>query len=273
MTGSALPMRQVSYKLQSLERALDTPPLKTGEAAFCGTDHSIRFENIRFSYRDTEVIKGISFTVPQGTTTALIGHSGSGKSTLAKLLVHDYDLSSGRILIGGQNICDMTQDALQAQIAYVSQDSFLFNKSIMENIRIGRKNASDAQVIAAAQLAECDDFIRALPQGYDTQAGLAGSMLSGGQKQRIAFARAILKDAPVIVLDEATAFVDAENEQKMRRAIAGITKDKTVIMIAHKLRAVLQPIRHDFTREEAMHYAQTINTFFAKGWKWLCGME
>ena len=229
---------QVSYKLQSLERALDTPPLKAGDAAFSGTDHSIRFEDVHFSYRDTEVIKGVSFEVPQGTTFALIGHSGSGKSTLAKLLVHYYDLNSGSISIGSQNICDLTQDALNAQIAYVSQDAFLFNKSIMENIRIGRKDAADEDVMAAAKLAECDDFIRSLPQGYDTPAGLAGNMLSGGQKQRIAFARAILKDAPIIVLDEATAFVDAENEQKMRRAISRITQGKTVIIIAHKLRSV-----------------------------------
>ena len=229
---------QVSYKLQSLERALDTPPLKAGDAAFSGTDHSIRFEDVHFSYRDTEVIKGVSFEVPQGTTFALIGHSGSGKSTLAKLLVHYYDLNSGSISIGSQNICDLTQDALNAQIAYVSQDAFLFNKSIMENIRIGRKDAADEDVMAAAKLAKCDDFIRSLPQGYDTPAGLAGSMLSGGQKQRIAFARAILKDAPIIILDEATASIDADNERSIQEAMSALCKGKTTLVIAHRLYTV-----------------------------------
>ena len=175
---------------------------------------------------------------PENSIVAVVGHSGSGKSTLAKLLVHYYDIRSGSISIGGQDIRDMSQDALNSRVAYVSQEVFLFNKTIMENIRAGRKGASDEEVIEAAKKAECDEFIRSLPQGYDTPAGAARNMLSGGQKQRIAFARAILKDAPIIILDEATAFVDAENEAKMRRAMGEIMRGKTVIVIAHKLRSV-----------------------------------
>ena len=228
---------QVAFKIQSLEKALDDISVKTGESDIEG-DHSITFENVRFSYRDNEVIKGISFKAEQGKTTALVGHSGSGKSTLAKLLVHYYDVSEGHIRIGDTNICDTSLDSLNARIAYVSQEVFLFNKSIMENIRAGRQDATDDEVIAAAKKAECHDFIMTLPGGYDTSAGLAGNMLSGGQKQRIAFARAILKDAPIIILDEATAFVDAENERKMRRAMEKITDRKTVIVIAHKLSSV-----------------------------------
>lgn len=229
---------QVSYKIQALEKALDDQPLKTGTDNFHGTDSSITFHNVRFAYKDIEVIKNVSFAAEAGRTTAIIGHSGSGKSTLAKLIVHYYDVQSGAICIGGQPLCDMTQEALNERIAYVSQEVFLFDKTIMENIRVGRKDATDAEVMEAARKAECDEFIRALPQGYDTPAGTAGNKLSGGQKQRIAFARAILKDAPIIVLDEATAFVDAENEAKMRSAMQEITKGKTVIVIAHKLRSV-----------------------------------
>ena len=228
---------QVSFKIQSLEKALDEIPVKTGEHDLTG-DHSVTFENVRFSYRDKEVIKGVSFKAEQGKTTALVGHSGSGKSTLARLAVHYYDVSEGHIRIGDTDICDTSLEELNARIAYVSQEVFLFNKSVMENIRVGRRDATDEEVIAAAKKAQCHDLILTLPNGYDTPAGLAGNMLSGGQKQRIAFARAILKDAPIIILDEATAFVDAENERSMRRAMEQITHGKTVIVIAHKLSSI-----------------------------------
>lgn len=228
---------QVSFKIQSLEKALDEIPVKTGNSDMKG-DHSITFENVRFSYRDVEVIRGVSFKAEMGKTTALVGHNGSGKSTLARLLVHYYDVSEGHIRIGDTEICDTSLDKLNARIAYVSQEVFLFNKSVMENIRVGRQDATDEEVIAAAKKAQCHDFILSLPNGYDTPAGLAGNMLSGGQKQRIAFARAILKDATIIILDEATAFVDAENERSMRRAMEQITQGKTVIVIAHKLSSI-----------------------------------
>ena len=234
---------QASYKIQALEKAFDYPELKTGTAPFSGTGHDIEFRNVRFAYKDLEVLKDVSFTAQERQMTALVGASGSGKSTAAKLLVHYYDVSGGEVLIGGQNIREMSLEALNEQIAYVSQDVFLFNKSIADNIRIGKKGATDEEIIAAAKKAQADEFIRELPDGYATLAGEAGSKLSGGQRQRIAFARAILKDAPIVVLDEATAFIDPENEQKMNQAIGEIVRDKTVIVIAHKMKSIMNANR------------------------------
>ena len=234
---------QASYKIQALEKAFDYPELKTGTAPFSGTGHSIEFRNVRFAYKDLEVLKDVSFTAQERQMTALVGASGSGKSTAAKLLVHYYDVSDGEVLIGGQNIREMSLEALNEQIAYVSQDVFLFNKSIADNIRIGKKDATDEEIIAAAKKAQADEFIRELPNGYATLAGEAGSKLSGGQRQRIAFARAILKDAPIVILDEATAFIDPENEQKMNQAIGEIVRDKTVIVIAHKMKSIMNANR------------------------------
>ena len=234
---------QASYKIQALEKAFDYPELKTGTAPFSGTGHDIEFRDVRFAYKDLEVLKDVSFTAQERQMTALVGASGSGKSTAAKLLVHYYDVSGGEVLIGGQNIRDMSLEALNEQIAYVSQDVFLFNKSIADNIRIGKKGATDEEIIAAAKKAQADEFIRELPDGYATLAGEAGSKLSGGQRQRIAFARAILKDAPIVILDEATAFIDPENEQKMNQAIGEIVRDKTVIVIAHKMKSIMSANR------------------------------
>lgn len=234
---------QASYKIQALEKAFDYPELKTGTAPFSGTGHSIEFRNVRFAYKDLEVLKDVSFTAKERQMTALVGASGSGKSTAAKLLVHYYDVSGGGVLIGGQNIREMSLETLNEQIAYVSQDVFLFNKSIADNIRIGKKGATDEEIIAAAKKAQADEFIRELPDGYATFAGEAGSKLSGGQRQRIAFARAILKDAPIVILDEATAFIDPENEQKMNQAISEIVRDKTVIVIAHKMKSIMNANR------------------------------
>ena len=234
---------QASYKIQALEKAFDYPELKTGTAPFSGTGHNIEFRNVRFAYKDLEVLKDVSFTAQERQMTALVGASGSGKSTAAKLLVHYYDVSGGEVLIGGQNIREMSLEALNEQIAYVSQDVFLFNKSIADNIRIGKKGATDEEIIAAAKKAQADEFIRELPDGYATLAGEAGSKLSGGQRQRIAFARAILKDAPIVILDEATAFIDPENEQKMNQAISEIVRDKTIIVIAHKMKSIMNANR------------------------------
>ena len=234
---------QASYKIQALEKAFDYPELKTGTAPFSGMGHDIEFRNVRFAYKDLEVLKDVSFTAQERQMTALVGASGSGKSTAAKLLVHYYDVSGGGVLIGGQNIREMSLEALNEQIAYVSQDVFLFNKSIADNIRIGKKGATDEEIIAAAKKAQADEFIRELPDGYATLAGEAGSKLSGGQRQRIAFARAILKDAPIVILDEATAFIDPENEQKMNQAISEIVRDKTVIVIAHKMKSIMNANR------------------------------
>ncbi len=186
----------------------------------------------------SEVLHGINLTLRQGTTTALIGESGSGKSTLAKLLVHFYDLDSGSIKIGGQDITDMSIEALNNQISYVAQEQFLFNTSLYENILIGRPTAAREEVLDAAHRAQCDEFLARFPKGIDTMAGDSGKQLSGGERQRISLARAILKNAPVIVLDEATAFMDPENEEKMNAAIGEIVRDKTVIVIAHRLSSI-----------------------------------
>ena len=170
---------------------------------------------------------------------ALVGESGSGKSTLAKLLVHFYDLNSGCITLGGQDISDMRIEALNEQISFVSQEQFLFNTSLFENIRIGRPEASREEVLRAASLAQCDEFLERFPRGIDSKAGDGGKMLSGGERQRISLARALLKDAPVIVLDEATAFIDPENEEKMNAAISEVIRGKTVLIIAHRLHTVI----------------------------------
>ncbi len=229
---------QLEYKISELEKLMDHPPVKEGTAGFNGKNRDISFEDIRFSYEDAEVLHGVSLYLKQGTTTALVGESGSGKSTLAKLLVHYYDLDGGRIRIGGQDITEMSLEALNDQIAYVSQEQFLFNTTLYENILIGRPGATREQVLEAARRAQCDEFLQRLPQGIETQAGDSGKQLSGGERQRISLARAILKDAPIIVLDEATAFMDPENEEKLNKAMDEIIRDKTVLVIAHRLSTV-----------------------------------
>lgn len=234
--GGTLP--QVNFKIQALEKAMDRAPLHVGAAPFAGDDHTVRFDSVRFTYGGAQVLRGVSFTAPEGKMTALVGASGSGKSTIARLLVHYYDVVEGAITLGGQDIASMDLATLGNQISYVSQEVFLFNKSILENIRDGKPGASDEEVLAAARAAQCDEFVQKLPRGYETLAGSSGGQLSGGQRQRIALARAILRNAPVVVLDEATAFVDPENEEKINAAVRHMVKGKTVIVIAHRLRTV-----------------------------------
>ena len=236
--GSTLP--QLQYKISALEKLTEGEGLNAGNKGFEGTSHDIRFDNVKFSYKDAEVIHGISFGIKENTMTAFVGESGSGKSTLAKLLVHFYDLNEGSISIGGQDITDMSLEALNDEISYVAQEQFLFNTTIYENILIGKPDADRSEVIAAAERAQCNDFLARLPMGIDSKAGDSGKMLSGGERQRIALARAILKDAPIIVLDEATAFIDPENEEKMNVAISQVIKDKTIIIIAHRLPSIVE---------------------------------
>ena len=245
-------MPQLNYKISALEQVLDAPELQQTEDAFHGKDDTITYDHVSFAYQTTqpgpdgkpvviedEVLHDISFTAKAGQKTALVGESGSGKSTLAKLLIHYYDPQKGSISIGGQKLCDMSLEALNSRISYVAQDQYLFNTSLLENIRLGRLNATDEEVVEAAKKAQCMEFLEKLPQGIHSMAGDAGKMLSGGQRQRISLARAILKDAPIVVLDEATAYADPENEEKMEAAIAELVKGKTLVVIAHKLPAIM----------------------------------
>lgn len=234
---STLP--QINYKIQSLEKMMSAPPLQQSIGPFTGRAHSVEFENVRFAYKDAEVLHGISLTVPEGSLTALVGESGSGKSTLARLLVHYYDVTGGSIRIGGQDIRDMSIEALNNEISYVSQEQFLFNISLLENIRLGKPDATDEEVMAAAKKAQCEEFLARLEDGVHTMAGDGGKQLSGGERQRISLARALLKNAPIVVFDEATAFMDPENEERMSEAIAEVIKGKTVIVIAHRLHSIV----------------------------------
>ena len=229
----------IRYKIEELEKVLDSPPVKEGQNFYQGKSYDICFEHVFFRYDEKEVLHDINLNIKANTKVALVGESGAGKSTLAKLLIHYYDVNNGKIMIGNQNICDMRLEALNELIAYVSQDNFLFNMSLMENIRIGKPTASDEEVVAAAKKAQCMDFINRLSEGIYTKAGDSGNKLSGGERQRITLARAILKDAPIIVLDEATAFTDSENEIKIESVLSELVKHKTLIVIAHRLTTIV----------------------------------
>lgn len=230
---------QIRYKIISLENLLDNENLKSGMKNFKGKDYSVEFSEVTFGYEATDVVHEVNLRMKQHSMTALVGESGSGKSTLAKLLVHYYDIKKGSICIGGQDICQMSLKALNDMVSYVSQDNFLFNISLMENIRIGKLGATDEEVMEAARKAQCTEFVSLMPDGFHTKAGDQGNQLSGGEKQRITLARAILKDAPIVVLDEATAFADPENEEKMEEVIAELVKNKTLLVIAHRLQSII----------------------------------
>ena len=234
-------MRQVKFTVENLEEFLEMPELPQPEkrADIPHTDVALR--NVRFSYtgeEKDEVLHGIGMTLPEGSFTALVGPSGGGKSTVAKLIARFWDVTSGAITIGGVNVKDMPLSQLSEYVSFVTQDNFLFRCSLLENIRLGNPNATDEEVKAAARAAQCEEFISKLPQGYDTPAGEAGKRLSGGEKQRIAIARMMLKNAPIVILDEATAFTDPENEDKIQRSIAALTKGKTLLVIAHRLSTI-----------------------------------
>jgi ATP-binding cassette subfamily B protein len=201
-------------------------------------NHEIGFHDVSFAYDDKTVLKNISFTARPGTMTALVGQSGSGKTTIANLIVRFWDVNEGAVTIGGTDIRQMTMDCLLGNISMVFQRVYLFHDTIKNNIRFGKPDATDEEIMAAARAARCHDFISALPQGYDTLVTEAGSSLSGGEKQRISIARAILKDAPIVLLDEATASIDPDNEKYIQAAIGALVNNKTLIVIAHRLSTI-----------------------------------
>lgn len=228
----------VEIPIQRMQE-LEKQPVQTGKKDYQLADYEIKVENLTFAYQSEQpVLKDVSFTARQGEVTALIGPSGSGKSTMAKLVARFWDPDQGKILLGGENIAHLDPEALLANYTIVFQDVTLFNDTILENIRLGNSAATNEEVIAAAKIANCDDFISRLPEGYQTIIGENGSTLSGGERQRISIARAFLKDAPVVLLDEATASLDAENETKVQTALAELIKNKTVLVVAHRLRTI-----------------------------------
>lgn len=231
-------MKKIQMTVEELQEYLEMPELPEKGQTVTIRDYDIELKNVYFSYEEKEVLHGISLDIPQGSFTALVGPSGGGKSTVAKLISRFYDVTAGSICVGGVDIREMPLSQLSGVISFVAQDNFLFRCSIKENIRMGNPGASDEEVYAAARAAQCEEFIRKLPNGYDTLAGEAGKRLSGGEKQRIAIARMMLKNAPVIILDEATAFTDPENEDKIQKSIRALAKGKTLLVIAHRLSTI-----------------------------------
>lgn len=220
-------------------KAIENHPIQSGKNDVNYSNFDIKFDHVKFAYENGETVLGdASFTAKQGEVTALVGPSGGGKSTAAKLAARFWDVNGGKITVGGRDISDIEPEELLKNYSIVFQDVVLFNNTIMENIRLGRKGATDEEVVFAAKMACCDDFIKKLPDGYHTMIGENGSTLSGGERQRLSIARAILKNAPIVLLDEATASLDVENESKVQMAISRLIKNRTVLVIAHKLRTV-----------------------------------
>lgn len=220
-------------------KEIEAMPILDGTKDVKNRNYDITFKNVDFSYESgKQILHDISFTARQGKVTALVGPSGGGKSTTAKLAARFWDVDAGRITLGGKDITKIDPETLLTNYAIVFQEVVLFNTSIADNIRIGKRNATDEEVRHVARLAQCDDFISRMPQGYNTIIAENGETLSGGERQRISIARALLKDAPIILLDEATASLDAENETKIQAAISELVRNKTVIIIAHRMRTV-----------------------------------
>ncbi len=222
-------------------RALYDEPAATGNDRFEPDGHDVAFENVAFSYEKggEAILEGVSFTAREGEVTALVGPSGSGKSTLTKLAARFWDADSGRVLVGGIDASTIDPETLLKDYSVVFQDVLLFDDTVMGNIRLGRRDATDEEVLEAARAAMCEDFVRKLPQGYDTMIGENGSKLSGGERQRISIARALLKGSPIVLLDEATASLDVENESQVQQALSNLLAGKTVIVIAHRMRTVM----------------------------------
>ena len=234
-------MKSMQFAVKDTRELLDLPQLSQSEQDAPLEGCSIQLKDVSFSYGGSDgkdVLHHLDLTIPQGKFTALVGPSGGGKSTIARLVARFWDVTGGSITLGGRDIRALPLKQLSREISFVTQDNFLFDCSLKENIRLGRPGASDEEVFAAARAAQCDEFIGRLEHGWDTAAGDAGKQLSGGERQRIAIARAILKDAPIVILDEATAFTDPENEDKIQRSIMALSKGKTLLVIAHRLSTI-----------------------------------
>lgn len=220
-------------------RAIENEPIQTGRTSFEPQGYDVAFDDVGFAYADGEdVLDGVSFTAREGQVTALVGASGSGKSTAVKLASRFWDVSSGAVFVGGVDVSTVDPETLLSSFSEVFQDVVLFDDTVRENIRLGKKNATDEEVLAAAKAARCDEFVERLPNGYDTLIGENGGRLSGGERQRISIARALLKNAPIVLLDEATASLDVENETQVQAALSELLQGKTVLVIAHRMRTV-----------------------------------
>lgn len=232
--------KSIQYAIKDVNSILDMEELKEAERPVKLKSYDIELKNVTFAYNenDSKVLDNLSLQLPQGSFTALVGPSGGGKTTVARLIARFWDVSEGSVTIGGRDIRELKFSQLADTVSFVSQDNFLFNCSLKENIRLGKPHASDEEVYAAVRAACCDEFIEKLAKGWDTPAGETGGRLSGGERQRIAIARAILKNAPVVILDEATAFTDLENEAQIQKSIASLTKGKTLLVIAHRLSTI-----------------------------------
>lgn len=233
-------LAEIMYLFTSTKRMqqLREEPVMDGDTDVDLPDYSIEFKDVTFAYNKEDVIKNMNLTLPQNAVTALVGPSGSGKSTVSRLIARFWDVNKGEILIGGRNIRRIDPETLMKYMSFVFQDVVLFNDTVINNIRIGKEGATDEEVKAAAKIARCDDFIGKMENGYETFIGENGCTLSGGERQRISIARAILKDAPIVLLDEATASIDPENEVMIQEAISALIKGRTVIVIAHRLKTI-----------------------------------
>ena len=232
---------QINGNVARMDEIFNIPVLKDTQISKTFDNDNVTFDNVSFSYTGKEnelAIKNVSFEAKQGEITAIVGLSGGGKSTIANLISRFWDVTEGSVKIGGVDIRDISEKDLMNHVSFVFQDIFLFKQSILDNIRMGNRNATEEQVIAAAKAAQCHEFISKLPEGYHTVVGTKGVHLSGGERQRIAIARAIIKDSPIIVLDEATAFSDPENEYLIQKAFEKLMQNKTVIIIAHRLSTI-----------------------------------
>ena len=230
--------RKMGTILGEVQGLLNAPEMRRPPTGQVPTNNTLELQDVHFAYQEEEVLHGISMVIPEGSFVALVGPSGSGKSTLARLMVSLWEVTRGKILLGNVDIRDIPLDAYADKVAFVSQDNYLFNQTVRENIRMGRPHATDAEVEEVAKQSGCHPFIMELEKGYETVVGSSGSHLSGGERQRIAIARAMLKDAPIIILDEATAYTDPENEAVIQRSLSRLTQGKTRIVIAHRLSTV-----------------------------------